>query len=151
MDGQKFLSSALLPFLLPLMTGCLTERLQVIASSQQLSVLLRSSSSTRRPPSSRRRRTIGLLVTFSLLGGNISGHLVHEQFQDADGLGRRAKGMETTRNDRDPKPPRNSWQPCRWQSPSASGGNYSHRHLLERHDRSGESVNVGSEIEALHI
>ena len=32
MDGQKFLSSALLPFLLPLMTGCLTERLQVIAS-----------------------------------------------------------------------------------------------------------------------
>ena len=69
------------------MTGCLTERLQVITSSQQVSVLLRSSSSTRRPPSSRRRRTIGLLVTVSLLGGKIRGHLVHEQFQDADGLG----------------------------------------------------------------
>ena len=33
----------------------------------------------------------------------------------------------------------------------ASGGNYSHLHLLERNDRSGESVNVGNEIGALHV
>ena len=142
-DGQEFLSSALLPFLLPLMTGCLTERMQVVASSQQTASIIVDNMATSISSSTPRDWLSG-----HLLGGKIRGHLVHEQFQDADGLGR-AKGMETTRNDRDPKPPRNSCQPCVWQS--SSGGNYPHRHLLERNDSSGESVNVGSEIGALHV